>query len=70
MVYFRDQHIIFPAEFQFYISNLTLALFLLVIAVLFVGVMINKLCIVIRMQNEILRVGDRAQARKIEGKKE
>jgi hypothetical protein len=70
MVYFRDQHIIFPTEFQFYISNLTLALFLLVIAVLFVGVMIAKLIIVIRMQNEILRVGDRAQARKIEGKKE
>jgi hypothetical protein len=51
-------------------SNLTLSLLPLVVAVLFVGAMINKLCILIRMQNEILRVGDRAQARKIEGKKE
>jgi hypothetical protein len=49
-------------------SNLTLALLPLVIVVFFVGVMINKLSIVIQMQNEILRVGDRAQARKIEGK--
>jgi hypothetical protein len=49
-------------------SNLTLALLPLVIVVFFVGAMINKLSMVIQMQNEILRGGDRAQARKIEGK--
>jgi hypothetical protein len=69
MVYF-NQHIIFPAGFQLYIGMLILALFLLVVAVLFVGRRIHQLSIAIRMQSEIWGVGDRAQARKMEGKKE
>jgi hypothetical protein len=69
MVYF-DHHIIFPAEAQVYISRLILVLFLLVVAVLFVGIMIYQLRIVIRMQIEMLGGSDRAQARKVEWKKE
>jgi hypothetical protein len=69
MVYF-DQHIIFPAKAQVYIGILILVLFLLVVAVLFVGIMIYQLRIVIRMQIEMSGGSDRAQARKVEWKKE
>jgi hypothetical protein len=69
MVYF-NQHVIFPAGFHFYVGMLILAIFLLVVAVLFVGTRIHQLSIAIRMQSEIWGVGDRAQARKMEGKKE
>jgi len=69
MVYF-DQHIIFPAETQVYIGMLVLTLFLLVVAAVFVGIMMYRLSIDIRMQSETSGVGDRAQARKVEGKKE
>jgi uncharacterized membrane protein len=69
MVYF-DQHIIFPAETQVYIVMLILTLFLLVVAAVFVGIMMYRLSIDIRMQSEMSGVGDRAQARKAEGKKE
>lgn len=69
MVYF-DQHIIFPAKAQVYIGMLILVLFLLVVAVLYVGMMIHQLRIVIRRQIEMLGRSDCAQARKVEGKKE
>ena len=69
MVYF-DQHIIFPAETQVYIGMLILTLFLLVVAAVFVGIMMYRLSVDIRVQNETSGVGDRPQARKVEGKKE
>lgn len=69
MVYF-EQYIVFPAETQVYIGILILTLFLLVIAAVFVGMMMYRLSMDIRMQNETLGVGDRAQARKVEGKKQ
>ena len=69
MVYF-DLPIIFPATTQVYIGILILALFLLVLAVLYVGMMIHQLRIVIRRQIEVLGRSDCAQARKVEGKKE
>jgi uncharacterized membrane protein len=69
MVYF-DQHIIFPPETQVYIGMLIITLFLLVVAAVFVGIMMYRLSIDIRMQSEMSGVGDRAQARKVEGKKE
>jgi hypothetical protein len=69
MVYF-DQHIIFPATTQVYIGILILVLFLLVLAVLYVGMMIHQLRIVIRRHIEMSGRSDCAQARKVEGKKE
>jgi len=69
MVYF-DQHIVFPAETQFYLDMLILALFLLAVAIAFVGVMIYQLIVVVRMQSEIWEVGKRSQTRKVERKKE
>jgi hypothetical protein len=69
MVYF-NQHIVLPAETQIYIGLLILLLFLLVAAVLFVGVEFYQLRIAIQQVNEILGVVIRLQARKVEGKKE
>jgi predicted Holliday junction resolvase-like endonuclease len=65
-----NQHIIFPAGSQIYMVILILVLTLLVLAVWFVGVGIRQLRNAIQMQSEMLRVGDRVQARKVEGKKE
>jgi hypothetical protein len=62
------QHIIFPMETQFYIGLLILVLFLLVLAILFVGVMIQNLVIVVQKQSEMLVLGDCAHARKVERK--
>jgi Na+-transporting methylmalonyl-CoA/oxaloacetate decarboxylase gamma subunit len=65
-----DQHIILPAGTEFYIGVLILVLFLLVVAILFVGMMVYQLSIVIQRQSEMLGVDDdRAQARKVERKK-
>lgn len=69
MVYF-NQHIIFPIETQVYISMLILVLFLLVLAISFLGIMIYQLSIAIRIQSERLRMSDRVQARRVEGKEE
>lgn len=69
MVHF-DQHIVFPLGTQFYISMLTLVLFLLVVALVFVGIMIYQLSVAIRTQSETSGVDDHAQVRKMEGKQE
>lgn len=69
MVYF-NQHIIFPIETRVYISMLILVLFLLVLAISFLGIMIYQLSIAIRIRSERLRMSDRVQARRVEGKEE
>jgi len=65
-----DQRLVFPAETQFYLGMLILILFLLAVAIAFLGVMIYQLIIVVRMRGEMWEVGDRAQTRKVGGKKE
>ena len=65
MVYF-DQHIILPAKTQGYVGMLILVLFLLVLAISFVGMMIYQLITVIQTHNEMLAAGNHVQARKEE----
>jgi hypothetical protein len=65
-----NQHIILSAEAQTFIGMLIVVLFLLVLAVLFVGVKVHQLIIVVQRQSEKLGVGDCVQARKVERKKE
>ena len=76
MVHF-EPNIVIPKETQVYINLLivyvcllTFVLFLLFIAVLFVGTMIYQLNVAIRMQSKMSRVDDREHARKAESKKE
>jgi cell division protein FtsL len=68
MVYF-EQHIVLSPTTQVYIGMLILVLSVLVIAVFFAGVMLYRQNSAIRMQNEMLGVGDHVQARKAEGRK-
>jgi hypothetical protein len=69
MVYF-NQHVVLTGATQVYISVLILVLFLLVLAVLYVGLKFHQLSIAIQMQNEMLEEGVRVQARKVGGKNE
>lgn len=70
MVYF-DQHIVLPAETQVYINIIILVLFLMVLAVAFLGVMMYQLSVSVRMQSEmLLGVSDRLMGKSGEAKKE
>jgi hypothetical protein len=69
MVYF-NHHVVLTEATQVYIGVLILVLFLLVLAVLYVGLKFHQLSIAIQMQNEMLEEGVRVQARKVEGKNE
>jgi hypothetical protein len=63
-------HIVFSAETRVYIGLLIFFLFLYFLAVSFVGMMIYQLIIAIETQSEMLGVYNRAQAKKVERKKE
>jgi predicted Holliday junction resolvase-like endonuclease len=69
MVYF-NHHVVLTEATQVYIGVLILVLFLLVLAVLYVGLKFHQLSIAVQMQNEMLEEGVRVQARKVEGKNE
>jgi hypothetical protein len=66
MVYFENR-VILPGVTQVFIGMLIFVLFLLFLALLFVG---YQLSILVRTQSKVLGMDDRVQARKVGGKGE